>query len=292
MKRAIATVGTFDGLHGGHLSLLERLRREGAARQLSTMAVTFSSHPLATIAPERVPPLLESRQELRRRLETAVDKVLFLDFDARLASLPASRFMAMLHDCYGVDVLLMGYDNNLGSDRLASAGQYVAAGREAGVEVIFGDRYVNPATGRTPASSLLRQLLARGDVEAFAAEAGRPFRFEGSVVHGKRNGHRLGFPTLNIKADEAMAVPQTGVYKARVEIGGNDYPAVVSIGHNPTIAAGNPVTVEAHAIGVDLGDCYGARASVVFGARLRGEQRFENLDQLRRAIAADIEAAK
>lgn len=292
MTRYIATVGTFDGLHGGHLHLLDTLQKEGRRRGLATMAVTFTGHPLATVAPERVPPLLQSRHDVIRLIERAgVDRVVFLDFTLELAAYTASAFMRFLHQQYAVDILLMGYDNTLGADRLVARSQYVEAGREAGVEVVFADAYINPLTGHTPASSLLRKLLADGDVETFALNAGRQYHLEGIVEHGRRNGHRLGFPTLNLRPQAGICVPATGVYAGTVEASGNIHPAVINIGCNPTIANDNPVTIEAHAIDVNLGELYGRQVAVTFLRRLRGERRFGSLEELKSAIAADIAAA-
>lgn len=293
MKPAIATVGTFDGFHNGHRQLIARLIDEGRARGLESVAVTFGTHPLALVAPERTPRLLESRDELRSRLEgSGVDRVVWLDFDRQLASLTAAGFLAMLRERYGVVAVLMGYDNSFGSDRLRTPAEYVEAGRSSGVEVIFDDPYLQPETGIAPASSLLRRCLADGRVDLFTLYTGRHYSLGGTVAHGRRNGHRLGFPTLNIDFDSSRCIPARGVYAGSVAVGGRSYPAVINVGHNPTIADGNPVTVEAHAIGADLGNRYGEQAAVTFSRRLRDERRFDSLEQLREAIRADIDAAR
>lgn len=293
MKPAIATVGTFDGFHNGHRQLIARLIDEGRARGLESVAVTFGTHPLALVAPERTPRLLESRDELRGRLEgSGVDRVVWLDFDRQLASLTAAGYLAMLRERYGVVAVLMGYDNSFGSDRLRTPAEYVEAGRSSGVEVIFDDPYLQPETDIAPASSLLRRCLADGRVDLFTLYTGRHYSLGGTVAHGRRNGHRLGFPTLNIAFDSSRCIPARGVYAGSVAVGGRSYPAVINVGHNPTIADGNPVTVEAHAIGADLGDRYGEQAAVTFSRRLRDERRFDSLEQLREAIRADIDAAR
>lgn len=292
--RRIATIGTFDGLHGGHRSLLAHMSDEARRRGLAPLAVTFDRHPLEVVAPGRVPPLLASRADLPRliALESGISDVVALEFTRELAALTASEFMAMLRRDYDVDVVMMGYDNTLGSDRPATPEAYAEAGRRAGVEVIFDTPYVNPATGHTPSSTMLRECLAHGDVAAYAAEAGRPYAVTGIVAHGLRNGHRLGFPTLNVDIRPDICVPGRGVYKGIVDIDGSRYDAVVNIGINPTIGRATAATVEAHVPDTDLGDCYGRSVTVEFLRKLRDERRFDSLDELRRSIADDIKSAR
>ncbi len=255
------------------------------------MIITFSGHPLATVAPERVPALLESRAELRRRLESSgVDVVVFLDFTPELMSLTAAGFMDMIHRRYGVDVLLMGYDNTLGSDRLRDEAAYREAGKAVGVDVIFNGCYRHPSTGVTPASSLLRKYIGEGRVEDFVLYAGRPYRLEGTVVHGRRNGHKLGFPTINLEVEKGMCLPLPGVYAGKIVIGSLSRQAVINVGTNPTVTDAGTVSVEGHVPGTDLGELYGEAVVFEFERRLRGERRFAGIDELRRAIAADIEA--
>lgn len=293
MKPAIATIGTFDGFHNGHRRLIDRLKAEAHARGLKSVAITFASHPLALVAPDRTPRLLESRDELHARLEgSGVDSVVWLDFDRALASLTAAEFMAMLREHHCVTTILMGYDNSFGSDRLRCPADYVAAGRSVGVEVIFDEQYLQPQTGIAPASSLLRRYIADGAVDLFTLYTDRAYTLDGTVTHGHRNGHRLGFPTLNLDVDPARCIPAPGVYSGRVTIDADSHLAVVNVGRNPTIAAGNPTTIEAHVIDVDLGDCYGRHAQVTFERRLRDERRFDSLEQLQAAIRADVESAK
>lgn len=291
MKRFIATVGTFDGFHAGHGHLVDRLIAEACNRRLASMIITFNEHPLTAVAPDRVPGLLESRAELRRRLESSgVDRVVFLDFTPELMALTAAGFMDMIHRRYDVDVLLMGYDNTLGSDRLKDEVAYKEAGRTAGVDVIFNGCYRHPSTGVTPASSLLRRYVAEGRVEDFSLYTGRNYRLEGTVVHGRRNGHKLGFPTINLNVAEGMCLPSPGVYAGMVIIGDITHPAVINVGNNPTVTDGTTVSVEGHVPGVDLGELYGSAVAFEFQRRLRGERRFSGIDELRRAIRADVES--
>lgn len=289
----VATVGTFDGFHAGHRRLLGRLQREASSRGAESLAVTFDTHPLAVVAPGRVPRLLMSRADVESHIVAAgVDRIEVMHFTGEVAALTARQFMEYLRREYDTCALLMGYDNSIGSDRPGTPEAYIAAAGDAGIDILFDEPYVDPVTGLTPSSTLLRRLLGEGDMATYTRLAGEKFGMRGTVAHGQRNGHRLGFPTLNVVPDEALCIPAAGVYAGAVNVGGNDYRAVVNIGTNPTIAAGNALTVEAHAIDTDLGERYGSEVTITFDKMLRHEQRFDSLEQLREAIAADIATAR
>lgn len=293
-RGAIATVGTFDGFHRGHRDLMQRLAAEALHRDLRPLAVTFDRHPLAAVGDgSRAPALLSPRFALKEMIgRCGVGETLFLHFTPRMAAMTAEDFMRMLRRDYDIRALLMGFNNTLGSERSTSPEFYVEAGRRAGVDVIFAPQFVDSETGVTPASTLLRRLVTEGDMDAFSRYAGHPYEISGPVVHGLRNGHRLGFPTLNIAVGKSTLLPAPGVYSARVAIdGGNPLPAVVNVGSNPTVAPGRPLTVEVHVPGRDLGERYGSEAIVAFVSRIRDERRFDSFAELSDAIAADSATA-
>ncbi len=288
MTPTAVTVGTFDGVHMGHLHLLGRLEREARSRGLEPLAVTFARHPLSTLRPGAEPPMLAPRPP-RLPLRACV-----LDFDRDMAAMDSRSFIAMLRERLGARLLVTGFNNRLGSDGPADAARYAAEGRAEGVEVITAEPLTLPG-GTVPSSSAIRRALSEGDTVLAASMLGRPYSLEGVTAPGKQNGRRLGFPTLNLHTDPRRMLPATGVYAGRVHIGGDTdtYPAVINVGPNPPLGDSNPVTVEAHAIDAALPpDMYGVEATFSFGRRLRGERRFGSLDELRGAIAADIAAAR
>lgn len=286
--RRMAAVGMFDGVHRGHCSLIGDLVQRASARGLEPVAFTFTEHPLATIAPGKVPPPLSTVDERRQRLlEAGAAEVVVLDF-ASIRHLTAREFMVLLHDRYRVDALLMGFNNHIGSDRLCDEADYRRVGRQAGVEVEFADEY--KGIGAPCSSSAVRADLAAGRVEAAASRLGRPYAIEGVVVAGHQLGRRIGFPTANVEARGRM-LPATGVYAADVEVDGRVYRSIVNIGRRPTVDAdGAPVWVEAHLIGYS-GDLYGRRLRVELLRRLRDERRFGSVEELAAQLRADSETA-
>lgn len=274
----IATVGTFDGVHCGHRFLLDRLRAEAAARGLKPLAVTFDRHPLCLVAPERVPLSITSVDEQTEALRAAGVEVARLAFTPELRSLSGNEFVEMLRRDYGVKALMLGFNNHLGSDRSTSPDV-------PGVELIRCPELPDHAR---ISSSMIRALIANGHIEHANELIGRPFTLGGTVVGGKQLGRTIGFPTANLAPAEGHIVPSRGVYAARV-LG---YPSVVNIGCRPTVdAEGSHPTIEAHLIGF-TGNLYDKELKIEFLQRLRDEKRFNSLNDLQQAIAADIETCK
>lgn len=301
--RRIAAIGTFDGVHRGHQAVADFLVSEGQARGLVPAVVTFSRHPLEVVRPGYVPSSLCTLPEKCSRLRQAgVHDVIVLDFDEKLRRLSARDFLSMLHDDYGVDAVVLGFNNRFGSDRLSELDDYVRVAATLGMEVIRAPRYQHPGFGEV-SSTAIRSLVSSGDVVTASELLGHPFIVSGKVVGGKRIGRTLGFPTANLDVSASCAVPAEGVYAARVHIASlptlegrtapATYPAMVNVGRRPTVdeSASPALSVEAHLIGFD-GDLYGATLDVEFVRRLRSERKFDSLDSLVSQLRADRAAVQ
>lgn len=288
MHRYAATVGTFDGLHLGHQDLLRQLRNLGNERGMETCVITFMTHPLSVVAPERCPLLLGKRP--RKENMEGIDRVTSLQFTSAMAAMTARQFIRLLRDRYDVGILLMGYNNRIGSDGIISPCRYATIGAEEGVEIHFATPYEKD--GLRPASSAIRRALEEGRVDIAAKMLGRSYSIDGTAVPGKQNGRKIGFPTLNLMTDPARQLPSPGVYAGYIAAPSGMHPAVINIGNNPTIASGNPQTVEAHALDGEIPEGYGDSLEYVFVTRLRGEKKFKDIDELRQAIALDIKNAR
>ena len=266
---------------------------------LPSVVVTFDPHPDEVVRPGTHPPRLTTgrhRGELLARL--GVDAVCVLPFTLEFSHMSPDEF---------VQTVLV--------DRLHAAGVVVGEnfrfGHKAAGDVetmrTLGEKYDFVAegvplvsNGETISSSLIRERLAAGDVEAATQALGRPHRVEGVVVRGHRRGRALGVPTANVESPEQTAIPADGVYAGWMEClaagdvpqayPGVRWPAAISVGTNPTFAGGER-TVEAHAIGRDDLDLYGVHLAVDFGYRLRDNLRFDSVEALIRQMRLDIERA-
>ena len=285
-----AAVGSFDGVHRGHRAMLEELRARACEKGLPTMVVTFVTHPRVFFAGDGMPFLLSSNEEKVALLEAAgVDFCVMLDFDARMASMTAERFMEeVLVEALGVEMLCVGYDHRFGRPQEGVGfEQYVEYGKALGIDVFKALPFV--ADGVAVSSSKVRRALEEGDISLANAMLGRNYSFSGSVVHGAAVGRGLGFPTANIQLHDGMKMlPADGVYDVRVLCRDGVRKGVMNIGVKPTVGNGLGRTAEVHVLGFS-GDMYGWDVVVEPLRRLRGEMKFENMELLRRQIAADVE---
>lgn len=282
-----ATIGFFDGVHRGHQFMIDSLTTMAHAQGRQSLVITFDRHPRQVVHADYVPQLITTTDEKLQLLHaTAADRIEVLHFDAQMAQLSAYEFMRqVLHEKYGVAMLLTGYDNRFGHNRAESFADYVRYGEEMGMEV----RQNTPIDidGLRVSSSLIRRLIVEGNITEASNCMGHPYSITGSVAHGFQEGRRIGFPTANIVPESAeKLVPGNGVYATRVSVEGGEWmPAMLNIGTNPTFQR-QQTTIEAHIIDFE-GDIYGRKVRVEFGRKLRDEQRFESVEALQKQLEAD-----
>ena len=288
-----ATIGSFDGVHKGHIAMLGELRDVAAEKGLPLMVITFVTHPRRLFDKASVPFLLTSGRDKAKLLEDAgADICVQLNFTPEMASMSAERFMKeILVDSLGVQLLAVGYDHHFGKPAAGEGlEQYVEYGSALGIEVFGTKPFI--IDGVAVSSSAVRRALSMGDVSLAAELLGRSFSLSGVVVHGAGIGRVLGFPTANISpADKELMLPLDGVYEVDVVLNGAAFKGVMNIGVKPTVASGKERTLEAHIIDF-CGDLYGKEVTVCFVRRLRGEQSFDNVNALRFQIEVDIARVK
>ena len=279
----IVTTGTFDGLHRGHRLLLESLRMEGERRGWKPVVVTFDRHPLAMINPARAPHILMLPGERDARLRDLGFEVAEVHFDEEMRRLTAEAWMRRLRDEYGAKGVMLGYDNTFGSDGTdLGIRDYEELGRGMGIEVLSCG--VEPGVS----SSDIRRALAAGDIAGANAMLGYDWTLRGNVVHGREMGRDIGFRTANLSVDPRLQLPGRGVYATMVTMpDGTELPAVTNIGMRPTFGEQGPVSVETHIPGF-AGDLYGAELCIRPVTKIRDEDRFKTIGDLRLGIERDV----
>lgn len=286
---AIATIGTFDGVHIGHRHLLGELKWHASRLVYAPVAIVLDTHPLQIVRPEGAPPQLSTFDERREAIESEGVRVIPLRFTAQSRTATSEEFMRKIHDEMGIKALLVGHDNRFGSDRWNGLEHYRACGAKIGVEVI--EATCLPGVS----SSVVRKLLVAGQVEEGDRLLGHPYELEGVVVDGAKLGRKLGFPTANLRPTHAeMLVPGAGVYATCVSADGMGrfMPAMTNIGHRPTVTgAHSTLSIETHILDFK-GDIYGKRMRILFLKRLRDEIRFDSLDALVAQLHHDADEAR
>lgn len=286
-RPGVATIGFFDGVHRGHRYLIEQVRGAAVERGLASAVVTFPVHPRRVMQPDFRPQLLTTFDEKVSLLAaTGVDSCIELPFTPEVARLSARRFMSLLKTRYGVEALVVGYDHRFGHNRSEGFDDYVRHGRELGMEVLLARAY-SYKEGVTVSSSLIRRLLQEGNVSEAADYLGYDYFLNGTVVSGHRVGHRIGFPTANLRvADADKLIPADGVYAVRVVVDGQEHGGMLSIGLRPTLANGTDRSIEVHIFDFDA-DIYQHPMRLSFVRRMRAEQKFDSVEALTARLHQD-----
>lgn len=290
-NRYAATIGFFDGVHLGHVHLLESLKSIVAERGLKSMAITFPEHPRQILQSDYRPRLLSTPQDKMHMLEqTGIDYCFPLHFTTALAALDAQTFMTdFLQKKLGVCTLLVGHDHHFGHDTSLTIEDYRRIGNKIGMEVIPADAYLYG--GAPISSSRIRRELVAGNVKAANDMLGYRYTISGTVIHGMQNGRKMGFPTANLGPYcEFMQIPADGVYSALATVDGETWPAMLNIGFRPTFE-GKARTIEAHLLGFDR-DIYFHELTLEFVDFLRPEHRFSSPQELAAQLEADRNQVK
>lgn len=280
-------IGNFDGVHIGHQAILKRLVESAKCENVMSSVLTFEPHPREFFTPEHAPVRLASmREKLEMFAECGVERTIVCQFDSRFAATGVSDFIdGILRKSLDARLILVGEDFRFGANRAGSiqdlqqAGFRVESLPEVQVE------------GMRVSSTAIRKALAAGDLAQAKRLLGRDYSISGHVVHGDKVGRKLGYPTANVQMHHDNP-PLTGIYA--VKLGGlenKDLPGVASLGFRPTVKNDGKPTLEVHLFDFD-GDLYGCHVQVKFLQKIRDEEKFPDLDALKRQIALDEQAAR
>jgi riboflavin kinase / FMN adenylyltransferase len=271
--RSVA-IGTFDGVHLGHREVIK-----GADTVL-----TFDPHPLSVIHPEATPKLIAPFGVKRDLIESlGVEEMVVIPFDKGFSEQTAEEFVQdVLIDGLGAERVSVGENFRFGKGAKGTA-EFLSSHDEFETRVVS----LVEVAGETVSSSQIRGLIAAGELAQATEVLGGPFLFEGEVVAGDRRGRELGVPTANLVPDDAYVSPGHGVYAAVAE----GYPTAVNVGVRPTFDTGRGLLVEAHLIGFE-GNLYGKQLRIAFLDRMRGEKRFDSVDELVEQMQRDLVEAR
>ncbi len=289
-RRCVATIGNFDGMHRGHQAVVGQLIEKAREFRLPSAVILFEPQPQEFFRPAMAPPRLSRfREKINFLRNSGVDRVLCMRFNAGLANMSASEFVRrVLVDDLAVRYLVVGDDFHFGKDRQGGFSLLKQAGREYDFEVA-PMRTVN-VDGQRISSTRIRQRLAAGDFDAAEKLLGRRYSIGGRVMHGDKRGRMIGVPTANISL-QRRTVPLKGVYIVQVP-GLTPAPleGVANIGTRPTFN-GMRHLLEVHLFNFAR-EIYRHYIEVQFLCKLRDEQRFTSVEELKRRIFSDIQEAQ
>jgi riboflavin kinase/FMN adenylyltransferase len=289
VERPVVTIGTFDGVHLGHREVIAELLRISRMTGGESVVFTFSPHPRMVVTPNddsiRLLTTLEEKAVLLEEL--GLDHLVIYPFTREFAALSYADFVRdILVGQMQLCKLVTGYDHKFGHDRQGDFNSLQLLGREFGFEV----EQLSPLLVENVAvsSTKIRQALEAGDIRRANHFLGSSYLLRGKVIEGKRLGRQIGFPTANILPDDRhKLVPTDGVYAVFVKIAGVQYRGMLNVGTRPTVNSNvDHRSIEVHIFDFDL-DIYHCDISISFVERIRDEQRFESIGQLKDQLIKD-----
>lgn len=289
-KASAVTVGVFDGVHLGHKKLLKELTETAKKESLTSVAITFKTHPREVLSHKRpVPCLTYLKQKTELLKEAGVEHIIALPFTRKLSAVSALDFVTHLVNKLNMKHFIIGADFALGENREGTP-EFI---EELSIHLGFKLTVVQPLfiAAEEVSSTSIRKALAAGDIIKANSMLGRCFRVEGEVVRGAgRGGAELGFPTANLYPAEGQAVPADGVYAAVTSINDKEYASLVNIGIRPTFGGGERV-IEVHLVDY-TGNLYGSYLKVDIIEKIRSEQEFPSVETLIGQIKKDLTSCK
>ncbi len=291
------TIGNFDGVHLGHQALLARVRQAADRLGLDAAVMTFEPHPREffsriTKDPSRAPARIANLRDKLESLDAAgIDKVIVEHFNMQFASLTPQQFTKdILVDGLHVKWLMVGDDFCYGAKRAGNIAMLAQAGQEHGFE--FSSMPTVLENGSRISSSAVRVALSNADFHLAQRLLGHHYSMSGHVIHGKKLGRTLGFPTLNLRVAHQRPALLSGIFVVQVHgLAEGPLPAVASLGFRPTVDNSGSVLLEVHVFDFNQ-DCYGKIVRVEFLHKLREEEKYADLPTLTAAIERDCKMAR
>lgn len=291
--KCVATVGFFDGVHGGHRFLLNEVIEEARRQQSISVVVTFNEHPRKILKSDYQPRLLTTLEEKLELLgTTGIDACVVLDFSKEMSLFSAKEFIKnILSDKLKVSTLFVGHDHRFGHNREDGFEEYKLYGAELNMNVFQAERFVLGGDEHF-SSSQIRKALTTGDIALANTLLTYPYTFVGKVIGGYKNGRKIGFPTANMWFEnKEKIIPAVGVYAVQVYVKGHSYKGMMNIGYRPTFSADDQLSMEVHIIDFEA-DIYDQTIKIECIYRIRNEKKFNGVAELVEQLQKDKETVQ
>ncbi len=287
-KKAVVTIGTFDGVHHGHQQILKKVVDRAASQDLTTVLLTFFPHPRMVLQPDHNLKMINTIEERVELIASrGIEHIIIHPFSLEFSRTTAHEYVKkILVDQLNAAVVVIGYDHHYGRNRSASIEDLRKDGEEYGFEIIeISKEEVDQVA---VSSTKVRDAINNGHIEIANQYLNRDFSIVGSIIKGKQIGRTINYPTANLKVpQDYKLVPKTGVYITSSMIDGRRVYGMTNIGTNPTVAVDDrSLKIETHYIDIDQ-DLYDREIELFFHKRLRDEERFDSIDNLKAVMARD-----
>lgn len=284
-------LGNFDGIHYGHAAIIDTLKKKCIEKSIPSMIYTFRNHPDQFLKKDRITSLIITEQQKINILSNkGIDFLYLEEFNDEYAKMESGNFVKdILVGEFDIKLAVVGHDYTFGANGSGRSEDLSGFGVKYGFDVEIVPSVTIDDIRLS--STLLRELVKKGDMESFVKCTGRYYSIPGTVEMGRKVGRTLGFPTANIIPGEGYAVPGMGVYATKTNIADKIYNSVTNIGNNPTFENINRITIETHILNF-CGALYGDCIEVFFYKKLRDEKKFSSIDELKKQIDYDVDLCK
>ncbi|MCR8745106.1 bifunctional riboflavin kinase/FAD synthetase [Romboutsia lituseburensis] len=283
-NKSVITIGNFDGLHKGHRVLIKETVDYAKKNNIQSVVFTFENHPANYFVPNSIKNIISEKQKLSILKDMGVDMVISIPFDDYMTQITPNEFVRnILVDKLNIDKLVIGHDFTFARNKEGNTESLQLLSRE----YKFKLQIVSPIriNGIRVSSTKIRSLISEGSLDKVRQYLGYNYQLEGRVIHSKKLGRTIGFPTANLENDNNMVIPKNGIYATKVYIEDKVYFGATNVGYNPTVN-GKSLSIETNILEFDE-DIYGKNIKVEFLERIRDEKKFSSLEELKNQLGKD-----
>lgn len=285
IESSVVTIGNFDGIHKGHVQLIKRAVEQAKKRNLKSVVFTFENHPMRYFRFDSIKNLLTNEEKVELLKSMGVDIVVMIPFDEYMTKISAQDFVKkILVDKLKCRKAIVGHDFKFARKKEADAQMLKKIGEIYNMEV----EVIKPVKikGLRVSSTHVRELIEEGKVNHVKDFLGRNYSVEGEVIHARKLGRTIGFPTANLTIDNNILMPKNGIYAVKVYLGNREFYGATNIGYNPTVN-GQSLSIETNILNFNE-DIYGEVIKIEFLERIREEKKFDSLDDLKKQLNQDV----
>jgi len=284
IKESVVTIGNFDGIHKGHQVLIEKATEYAKKNNVISTVFTFNNHPVNYFKPNSIKNIITNNDKIKILKTMGVDYIINIPFDEYMTKISGYDFEKdILIDKLGAKKIIVGHDFTFARNKEGNIDLLKELSKKNG----FLLEIVNPVKidDIRISSSYIRKLILDGKVEDARKYLGRNYKLSGEVIHSKKLGRTIGFPTANISIDENIIIPKVGIYATKVYVNGTIYYGATNVGYNPTVN-GNKLSIETNILEFN-DDIYGKIITIEFLERIRDEKKFNGIEELKEQLQKD-----